>query len=349
MSMPDPSPAASKPDARLAALMDGYLTSQVLFVAARLGIAGVLAKAPQTAAAVAEAVGADPRSLHRVMRGLAMVDVLEEYQDGRFGLTALGAALRSDLPGSLHGAMLPRGEFYFQAAADLLGAVRDGNVAFERVFGMPVFDYLAQQPEASGAFQQSMSARSRREAVDIIDAYDFHCFNRIVDVGCGEGGLLAAILRAQPHLHGIGFDHPAVIERATTHDAGTELAPRCTWQAGDFFVEIPPGGDVYLLSRVIHDWDDDAARRILRNCHRAMSDGATLLILDAVLPERAKNDPAAIRLDLTMLLLTRGRERTGAEFEQLLRGAGFEVVRVVPTASPFGLSIVEAQRSVAAS
>jgi O-methyltransferase/methyltransferase family protein len=338
----DGAPAAASPLQQVARLMDGYLTTQLLYVAAKLGIADALADGPLDAEALARAVGAQPDALRRVLRGLAAEGVLDECPDGRFGLTALGACLRGDVPGSLRGAISARGDVYYGAAAGLLDAVQHGGAAFERVHGLGFFEYLTQRPELGAAFQDSMADRSRQEAADVVAAYDSGGFEQLVDVGGGHGILLEAILRAAPRSCGVLLDRPPVVERARERLEAAGLAGRCTFVPGDFFAAVPPGGDAYLLSRVIHDWDDDAAIRILANCRAAMPGRGTLLLVEAVLPERAREQPAAIRMDLHMLTLLHGRERTGAEYERLLGAVGFRLRRVVPTRSAAGISIIEA-------
>jgi hypothetical protein len=338
----DGEPAAASPPQQVARLMDGYLIAQLLYVAARLDIAEVLANEPCDADTVARAVGARPDALRRVLRGLAAEGVLEERPDGRFGLTALGTCLRGDVPGSQRGAIIARGDVYYGAAAGLLDAVRHGGAAFEWVHGLSFFEYLTEHPELGAAFQGSMADRSRQEAADVVVAYDFASFEQVVDVGGGQGVLLEAILKAAPRSRGVLLDQPPVVERARERLEATGLAGRCTFVPGDFFTAVPPGGDAYLLSRVIHDWDDDAAIRILSTCRAAMRDRGTLLLVEAVLPERAREQPAAIRMDLHMLTLLHGRERTGPEYARLLGAAGFQLSRIVPTQSPAGVSVIEA-------
>jgi O-methyltransferase domain/Dimerisation domain len=340
---PDEAPFTdASPQLNLARLMDGYLTTQLLYVAAKLGVADELAAGPQTAKALAPNVGAEPDALHRVLRGLAAEGVLDELDDGRFALSALGAGIRSDVPGSLRGAIIARGDIYFRAAAGLLEAIREGGVAFERAYGTSLFDYLSVHSELSSAFQQSMYDRSRQEAGDVVASYDFSRFRRLVDVGGGTGVLLEAILAATLGLQGVLLDRQPVIEQAKARLKTSEVAERCNFVAEDFFNRVTPG-DALLLSRVIHDWNDEDSVRILTNCHAALEDGGTLLLVEAVLPQRARDIPAAIRMDLNMLMLLHGRERTAAEFEHLLSSAGFQMNRIVPTNSPVGLSIIEAR------
>lgn len=325
-------------------LMDGYMTTQLLNVAATLGIADVLGNGARTSAEIAAVVDADPIVLHRVLRGLAAEGVLDEQADGRFGLTPAGALLRADVPGSLRGSVLMRGGMYYQAATGLHDAVRRGGSAMKHVYGMHLFEYLAQHPEDEANFQQSMAARGAREAEDVVAAYDFSGFRRMVDVGGGQGTLVAAILRRTSELHAVLFDLPAVVEQARPRLARAGMLDRCELTGGDFFDAVPAGGDLYVLSRVLHDWDDAAAVRILRRCHAAMPEGATLLLAEAVMPKRATDQPVAIRMDVHMLTLLGGRERTAAEYQALLEAAGFRPAQVVPTCSPAGVSLIEAVR-----
>jgi hypothetical protein len=333
-------PAGPEPQRELARLIDSYLTTQLLYVAARLGVADVLADGPRTAPEIAAAVGADADALGRILRGRAVEGVVAEAGEGRFALTDLGEGLREDVPGSLRGSVLARGELYWEAAAGLLRATREGGAAFEHVHERPFFEHLAADRERAGAFQASMADRARREAADVVAAYDFSGLGEIVDVGGGSGVLLEAILRATPGLRGVLVDRPEAVERARARLA--ELSGRAECVVGDFFDAVPAGAGGYLLSRVIHDWHDDDARRILATCRAAMPDGARLLLVEAILPERAAEGPEAIRMDLHMLVLFGARERTEAQFRDLLANAGFELRRVVPTGSAAGLGVIEA-------
>jgi hypothetical protein len=335
-------PVPPEPQRDLARLIDSYLTTQLLYVAARLGVADVLAGGPQTGREIAEVVGADPDVLGRILRGLVVEDVLAEDGDGRFALTAIGEGLRDGVPGSLRGATLVRGDLYWSAAAGLLLAATEGGTAFEHVHGRRFFDHLGADPEREAAFQASMADRARREAADVVAAYDFAGLREIVDVGGGSGVLLEAILRATPGLRGVLVDRPEAVERARARLAGAGLGDRCEGVVGDFFDAVPPGADAYLLSRVIHDWDDADAQRILATCRDAMPDEARLLLVEAILPERAQDGPEAIRMDLHMLVLLGARERTEAQYRRLLAEAGLELRHVVPTDSPTGLGVVEA-------
>jgi ubiquinone/menaquinone biosynthesis C-methylase UbiE len=221
--------------------------------------------------------------------------------------------------------------------------VRGGGVAYELAHDEPFFEHLARHPEREAAFQASMAGRAAQEVADVVAAYDFGNLDRLVDVGGGAGNLLAAILRAAPQLRGVLFDRPGVAPAAEQRMRDAGVWERCELVAGDFFESVPSGADAYVLSRVLHDWDDAEAARILARVREAMGTGSRLLVVEAILPERAADAPAAIRMDLHMLLLfSQAQERTEAEFRRLLEGAGLAVRRVVPTRSPAALSVIEA-------
>ena len=323
----------------LARAMDGFVTTQLLYVAAKLGVADALAAGPRTGAELAEAVGADAGVLTRVLRGLAVEEVVDELADGRFALSATGESLHA-----LQGPIVARAELYYVAATGLLDAVRDGGVPFERVHGERFFEHLGRDPDREVTFQASMAARAEREADDVVGAYDFRAARRLIDVGGGNGVLLGAILRAAPHLRAVLLDREAATSAARARLEADRVGDRAECVAGDFFASVPAGADTYLLSRVIHDWDDDDAQRILATCRAAMPDGARLVLVEAILPERAREAPEAIRMDLHMLILLGARERTEAEYRRLLAQAGLTLRNVVPTASPAGLSVLEATR-----
>jgi hypothetical protein len=273
---------------------------------------------------------------------LAADSVLEELPGDRFGLTALGACLRDGVPGSLRGAISARGDLYFRAAAGLLDAVREGGVAFERAHGNSLIEFVpilrlrssAPWPTDPGRKPPTSLRRSISEsfAGSWTWAEARACSWRRFSPqppGCAVSSLtgLRWLIKPEERLGAAG------------------VTERCTFVGGDFFVSVPPGGDAYLLSRVIHDWDDEMAQKILTTCHRTMEDNSTLLLVDAILPERARENPAAIRMDLHMLMLLEGRERTGAEFERLLSQCEFRLTRIVSTRSLVGLGIVETVRT----
>lgn len=325
------------PRTRMALLADGYLATQLLFVCVDLGIADLLAHGPRTAGSLSAEVGVEPERLYRVLRGLAAYGVLDEQDGGYFGLTETGQLLRDGVPGSFRGLVLARGELYYNAFGRLRDAVRDGDNAFELVYGNRFFDYLTERPDITTTFQASMTDRSTQEAAAVVAAYDFGGVRRLVDIGGGRGVLLAAIMAANPGLSGVLFDQPEVVARAID-----ELPPGCRTVGGDFFEEVPGDADCYLLSRVVHDWGDDEAARILTSCRKAMPRDARLLLVEAVLPVRAADQPAAVRMDLHMLSMFSGKERTEAEFATLLGAADLRLERVIGVDEAIGLHLLEA-------
>jgi hypothetical protein len=329
--------------ARYMRLVDGFVITQLLYVAASLDVGGRLSDGPMSGPELAAPLGVDCAALTRVLRGLVAEGVLDEDDQGRFALTPLGGCL-----GSLRGATIARGALYYAAAAGLLKTVQGGGTSFEHVHGAGFFKYLHHHPDQYDVFQRSMAGRAEQEARDVVAACDFTGLRRLVDVGGGPAVLLAEILRAAPELNGVLMDNEAVVPRARGHLDRSGVGDRAECVPGDFFVSVPAGGDAYLLSRVLHDWDDGDARRILATCRSEMEPGVRLLVVEAILPERAIDAPAVIRMDLLMLILLGARERTEAEFRTLLGAAGFTVQRVVRTGSSAGLGIIEAVAADAA-
>jgi O-methyltransferase domain len=327
--------AKASPHDRMSQALDGYLTTQLAYVAAELGIADVLQGGPRSTSEIAALVGAEPKRL----RGLVVEHVLTESDDDTFRLTAVGELLPA-----FKGAARVRARLYSTAAAGLLQAVRDGGTPFDHVFGRPFFQHLDGDAEDEAAFQASMAGRAEREAHLVVAAYNFAPApdrHVIVDVGGGNGVLLATILAAAPHANGVLLDRSAAVHSAQAYLESLGLAERVRCTSGDFFESVPAGGDTYLLSRVLHDWEDEDAVRILRCCRQATDRGARLVIVDVVLPDRALDAPEAIRLDLNMLVLFGSRERTENEFAVLLERTGFRLRRVVPTGMSIRLSVIE--------
>jgi orsellinic acid C2-O-methyltransferase len=326
-------------------LIFGFFPSAVLSVAVRLRIPDLVAAGPRSSDELARTTDTHAPSLYRLLRALAYLGILEETEPGRFGLTDLGALLRSDDPHSMAATtQLFCGEGVWRSWGDLMAGVRTGRPSFERGIGLDPFAEFAENAEASRNFNRAMSEGTLREAPAIIGTYDFTQFSMLVDVGGGDGALLSSILAATPGLHGTLFDTgPGLAESgARLRAAGVE--DRCEVVEGDFFDAVPAGADAYIMKSVIHDWDDDRCVTILSNCRRAMKAGGKVLIVEPVVPERVKPSFALLGVvmsDLNMLMNTGGKERNGEEFASLLQAAGLELTGVSRVPKPSTLSVFE--------
>jgi O-methyltransferase domain len=348
--MTDPTHLGSPPPLGLLHLLYGTQTTQLAYVMAKLGLADLLKAGPKRSAELARATQTDPDILQRVLRGLASLGLCTEVDEGQFALTALGAYLRTDLPGSLHARALFNGEVNSPLWGDLLRTVQTGAPAAERVFGMPIYDYLAGHPPVGALFDQTMASNARYRLGPVARAYDFSRFRTIVDVGGGNGTLLVFILHAYPEPRGVVFDFPAVAERARANLEAAGLTGRCTAVGGDALERVPEGGDAYLLSGVVSGMDDATMITILQNCRAAMGKGARLLLIEWVMPAGGVASGAAMddytvwdtaSIDLTMLVtFSTGHVRTEAEFRALLEVAGLRCTAIVPT--PSSVSVIEA-------
>lgn len=317
--------------AELMRLVNGYQASQALHVAATLGIADLLKDGPRTSDELAVATGAQPRPLYRLLRALAALGIFHEAEGQRFTLTPMGAELRPD-------AANPAGPWagfigtpaHWQAWGDLLHSVRTGESGFRHVHGTDPWTYRQQRPAESAVFDRAMTGLSRRAADAVIAAYDFGRFRRIVDVGGGQGALLAAVLAAHPSARGVLFDQPHVVSGATDVLRAAGVDGRCEAVGGSFFEAVPEGGDAYMLKSILHDWDDDAAAAILRTCRRAMAPGGALIVIERVIAP--PNEAAEAKLsDLNMLVMLGAQERTREEFALLFAAAGFRLADVTAT------------------
>jgi len=329
-----------KPQQAMLDLITGYWVSQMVFVAARLGIADVLAKGAKTPDTIAEQVGAHAPHVHRLLRTLAGVGVFAETANGRFRLTPTGAMLRSGVPGSLRDfALMIVDDQYWSAWGDLLHGVQTGDVPFDHVHGQPLFSYLVAHPDKERIFSASMASISGPENGAVARAYDFGRCRRLVDVGGAHGHLLATILRRHRKLRGVLYDQPQVVAGATASGFLAGLEDRVEAQGGDFFASVPAGADAYVMKYIIHDWDDDRCVRLLGLCRNAMAPGGRVLVVENVV-EPGNRPGWAKLLDINMLVCLTGKERTKTEFRDLFARAGLMLRRVVPTASP--ISVLEA-------
>jgi O-methyltransferase domain/Dimerisation domain len=335
----DASPGAAVPHVQLIQMATAYWGSRALYAAARLELADRIADGSRSSVELADQTGAHQPSLHRLLRTLAGLGVVSEDADG-FSLTTLGHALRCGAPGAARATVLAlAGDWWWRGWEHVLHSIATGKTGMERAFGTTVFEYLAREPEEASYFNDAMIGFHGAEPEAVAAAYDFGRCETIVDVGGGTGNLLATILDRHPHARGVLADRPHVLSEAAPLIESRGLADRIALEPIDFFTSVPDRGDVYLLSHVIHDWTEDECLTILRNCRAALKPVSRLLIIEMVLPPGNTPHPGKM-LDLAMLLMPGGEERTADEYAALLNKAGFEMTRVVPTASP--VSVVEA-------
>jgi hypothetical protein len=324
-------------------MINGYWVTQLISTAARLNIADALATGPQTAGALAERCGAHPRSLYRLLRALASLGLFAEIEDGRFTLTPMGELLRSDVPGSLHGLAAYSGDprhHRYDSWGRLYETVLTGEPAFPQITGMRPFAYLAANPDIARLFDAAMVAYSTESVGAVLAHHDFSRYGHIIDVGGGHGLLIAEILKKHPAARGTVFDLPHVLEGTRALFAREGLTDRASCTAGDFFKEVPSGADLYMLKSILHDWDDQKAVAILRSCRQAMTEQGRLLLVESVIPPG--NEPGLGKLmDINMMVIHGGLERTHAEFSALLKEAGFELTAVTMTGST--VDLVEAR------
>jgi hypothetical protein len=334
-----PDASAPPPEAVLTQMLAAPLVTQALRVAAELGIADLLAERPRSVDELAAETGAHAHALYRFMRALASCGVFAETDGRVFELTPTAELLRADVEGSLRDLAIFMGaDWHWQVWGDAVYSARTGEAAWEHVHGKEVFPYFAEHANAARVFDNAMTSLSKMVAKAVVAAYDFSSVGTLADIAGGHGSLLAAILRANAHLRGLLFDTPQVIAGAPGLLEAEGVAERCELASGDFFQSVPAGADAYLMKHIIHDWDDERALAILRNCHRAMPETGKLLLVEMVVPPG--NEPHFAKIqDLEMLLSPGGLERTEEEFRSLFADAGFELARIIPTASP--MSVIE--------
>jgi len=310
-------------------LWPGAMAVQAIHVAAKFALADLVAGGPKSIQELAEATHAHGPSMDRLLRALTSLGIFAEETTGRYRQTALSDTLRSDHPESIRPlAMMLGAHFFWEPCGELEETVRTGQPSFERAYGAPFFDYLAGHSEDAAVFNAAMSSSPAYLAA-VAGAYDFSKFERIVDVGGGHGLLLAGILSANPGLRGVLHDLPSVVSGASALRQ-EPISQRCEIIGGDFFQGVPGGADAYLLKGILHDWNDAGALKILKNCRSGIHPDGRLLVVEGVLTP--STDPATALMDMLMMVLTSGRERTESEFRSLLEEAGFSMVQVIRAA-----------------
>jgi hypothetical protein len=324
----------------------GYVVARSLHVVTELGIADLLKEGPKSIEQLARSTGAHPQSLYRLLRTLAGQGVFAEVPHRRFQLTPAAAVLQTGVAGSIHDAVKMIGNMtgdgsWWNTVGHLRHSVLTGEPSFDYVHGMGFFEYVTRHPEAGRWFDRGLANFATTGNAAIVGKYDFAPFARIVDLGGGQGGFLAEILKVYPAVTGTLYDLPQVVQEPAYLSA-PGLIDRCEVVGGDFFSSVPAGGDAYILKRILHDWSDQRCVQILRTCREAMGENARLLVVDAVVPPGNKSHPSKI-VDIIMMVFAEGRERTAEEFRKLYQQAGLKLTKVVPT--PSVLSIVEGKRA----
>lgn len=330
---------------RLTELLGGYRRTALVHLAAELEIAEALAGGPRSSAELADALGAQRNQLHQVLRALAGIGVLSQEDDDRFALTELGELLRADHPQSMHGAAVYFGALSYRAYLGLLDGVRNGQTAFDTVFGIDYYAYLDRDPRLAEYYHQ-MIALPRGTAQLIGSLFDLAPHHTIVDVGGGNGSLLAELLSVTPHAKGIVYELALSEPSALAVLDEWDLGDRCQFVAGDFRVHVPPGGDVYLLSRVLANWPDRDAIAILANCRSAMGPDARLLIFELLMPSPVTDGTFTVEGDLNALAHFGGAVRTRREFERILGAAGFRLTEVKPVSPGVDWSLLVCEPEV---
>jgi len=328
----------------------GAQTSQILYIAAKLGLADLMRDGHRTATDLARLLGADAGALRRVLRGLVTLGVCDERDDGQFELTSFGEYLRGDHPDSVQSRVILNSEVHYALWADILSTVRTGESASQRVFGMPFYDHLARHPEVGSVFDRAMTSAGwvRYRFRPAVEAYDFGQFGRIVDVGGGNGTLMVELLKTYSEPNGIVFDVPRLAEAARQKIEAAQLTTRCEFFGGNAFEAVPAGADAYVLSNFLVSWGDDEALVPLRNCREAIATRGKLLLVEWVMPTGSEPRVGfrfwdTVIMDLIMLAAFGSRSgyvRTRSEFQTLLDAAGFTLTAVIPTAA--SICVIEA-------
>ena len=324
-------------------MITGFWTSCCIYVAAQLNIADLLAGQPKTAAQLAEETQTHAPSLYRLLRTLSSVGVFHENDKNEFELTALGNTLRSGVPGSLKYHAIMNLRYHYSAWGNLLQAVKTGDIAFDNLHKMSVWEYYEKDEEGIKNFNSAMNGVTQMVIPAVLAAYDFKPFKTIVDVGGGDGTLLCGILQQAAQSKGIVFDMPHAKQQALAKIETHHLQDRCFFEEGSFFETIPAGASAYVMKSVLHDWNDEDSKKILSKVKEAMQNNSKLLMIEYLIPEGNTPHPAKL-MDINMLVMTGGRGRTAKEWQQLIEAAGLKFSRIIPTPSPM-FPIIEAEKS----
>ena len=326
--VPSPPPHELSPAMELRRMIFGLVVSQIVATVARLGLADELAEGPRSSDDLAQVTGADPDALARLLRASVALGLFREAGVGQVALSPPGEWLRSGPRSLRHLAVAMAAPAHWRSLERLPDVIVTGRSAPGDVLGMSLWEYYRHNPEERAAFASAMGDISAVVAEEVVAHYDVSRFERIVDVGGSQGILLARLLEANPRARGVLFDLPELVSEADRHLRRRGLADRVEIVGGDFFSDVPPGGDLYLLKHILHDWDDQHAARILERCRAAGGEGSVLLLVERLLGPGS--DSVAYIADMLMLTMFGGRERTEREYQSLLEGAGYRLERVVP-------------------
>jgi hypothetical protein len=327
------------PQGILMQMLFGYAPARAISIVAELRIADLLSDGSKTAEELALTTKSHPRSLYRLLRACASVGIFSEDADKRFSLCPMAEFLRSNHPESLRAfaEMLAHAE-QFQTWSAFDFSVQTGTPAFDKVYGMPIFEYYPTHPKSGQMFNDAMTSMSLGSSMAVMQAYDFSGINKLVDIGGGHGFLLASVLQKYPTMTGVLYDTAPIVEEAKELLAKQGVSSRCETVGGNFFESAPSGGDAYMMKHIIHDWNDEECVKILKHCRKGITEGGRLLVIEMVVPEG--NEPSFSKLlDLQMLAVLPGCERTEAEYSTLFGEAGFLLTKIVPTMSPY--SVIE--------
>ncbi|MBO9690851.1 methyltransferase [Chryseobacterium sp.] len=325
-------------------ILGGLWLTGCVKTAAELNVADLLASGPKTISRLAEETQSQIMPLYRVMRALSSVGIFEESENKTFVLNDFGAALQTDVPGTAKNFVLTIMNEHFPTYGDLTYAVQTGKIPFEHIHGKDLWGFYKEFPEIGENFGKGMTGMSGMELTGIIENYDFKAYQKIIDIGGGNGTMMYAILNSSPESSGIIFDEANVIEK-TLQLIPENLKNRCTVATGSFFNEVPKGGDLYTMKWIIHDWSDEECVQILQNCYHAMPKGAKLLILDAVIPDDSLNQPHIAKLlDIVMLACLTGKERSLSEFKTIIERAGLRFNRLIQIGTE-SKSIIECEKT----
>lgn len=335
-------PNAIPPPAAVIGLVAGMWAAKATAVAANLGIPDQLALGPKTAEEVAKAIGADASAVYRLMRAVVSVGVLTAEPEHRFALTPLGAALRSNVPGSMRSFLIAEmAPGHWLPWGNLEDAVRTGRPSAPKVLGMDTWEYYKKNREEGLHFAAAMSGVSHMAMQAVLASYSFAGARKVVDIGGSHGSFVAAVLQREKTARGVLFDRPEVVDGAGTTLEEAGVNDRVDRVGGSFFESVPEGGDVYLLKHILHDWNDDECVKILRNVCEAMVLDGRVVVVEMLITDKGPPSPAPL-LDVNMLVMHTGKERTAEDFAALFAQAGLKLHAVTPTQSPF--AVIEARR-----